>query len=232
MALRGTRKDALPATRTRGCLARVASPPAGTGVGSANSTEIVPAAVVAAASPASIADAISAATSSQPSAMSKPAAAMRLAVGVEIISGPANSRSVFPGPSAPGNLAVTVAEPPVGMGPEGRNGPPAFGCPAPLNAAEARVPGGAEGGALRPPGHSAWTAECRFLQCGRCSPYGRKAGRTRRCAGAETNDEGDHGSRRRLTPTASEPATGGKGVPEPTGSSTAPGLRAGRGRDR
>ena len=87
MAPRGTRKNALLATWTRGCLARVASAPAGTGAGSALPPHpSLPAAVVASTVPTSITDAISTADLQPAARYDQPAVTMRLAVSLATIS--------------------------------------------------------------------------------------------------------------------------------------------------
>ena len=149
MAPRGTRKNALLATWTRGCLARVASAPAGTGAGSALAPHpSLPAAVVAAPSLRRSRTPAPQRTSSQPPAMTKSAVTMRLAVSLATISRPATSRSMLPGSQRAEELRGNGA----GALPRTRNGDrkagmdphSAFRSPAPLNAAEAwcRVGGG------------------------------------------------------------------------------------------
>ena len=153
MTPRGTRKSALLATWPRGCLARVASAPAGTGAGSALPPHpSLPAAVVAPPSLTSITDAISTATSSQPPA--RPAGgkhAARRQPG-DHFADRLPRAACSPDLSAPRNLAVTGRScRGLGMwGPEGRNGT-AFRLPVPRDTERSRslAPGG---GAFRPPG--------------------------------------------------------------------------------
>ena len=217
MAPRGTRKNALLATWTRGRLARVASAPRRDGAVSIPAPHpSLPAAVVA-ARPTSITDAISAATSSQPPAMTS----RRSPCGSPLAWRPFPDRlprgERSPDLSAPRILAVTGPElsRTRNGGPEGRNGP-AFRLPV-LRATECRrslAPGGrrAEHSALRPPG-----------------PFRLDSGTPCLVAvGAHTTEERQNGpdgvqlsgraSRSRLPVAAvildaRMPATGGKGVP-------------------
>ena len=188
MAPRGTRKSALLATWTRGCLARVASAPAGTGAGSALPPHpSLPAAVVASTVPTSITDAISTGTSSQPPAMTSRRSPCGSPSAWRPFRRPATSRSMLLGPQR--------AEEPGGNGPElprtrnvgtGRPERTAFRLPVPRATERSRslVPGG------RRAEHSAHPAfrldsGTPYLVCGRRSYYGRKTERTRRCAVVE-----------------------------------------------
>ena len=165
MAPRGTRKNALLATWTRGCLARVASAPAGTGAGSTLAPHrSLPAAVVAAPSLRRSRTPSPRRTSSQPPAMTQvgghhAARRQRWRPFPDRLPRAACS----PDLSAARNLAVTgrscrglgTGDRKAGMDPHS-----AFRSSRATARSRSLRAGWAERGAFRPPGYSAGTAEC------------------------------------------------------------------------